>query len=353
MAGTGTGTPLGTGLTTTTWNLAQIRSTARDLIGEHLTGNLSNATIDGMINEYYTDHFPEESGMTEFQTDLTQDVTPTDSGEYSLAQTVIAVEEPVTLDGKRIQLLTDKEQFFNLYPEDEDYITPPTLAIGTSDTAAVANSAFKYSLGGYSYSKAAAETSLSGDAVPANKYGAWMLTIDEDGTITVTESEDNATGYASPGQAIADLDHSDDEAVMGYVTIISTAIFTPGTTALNDAAVTATFTDGRADMRGCPEAVLVYGGKLFVRPRSDDWHRVEAQMSLQRPSALSADASEPLDEKWGRLLAVGAAILYLNDQGDTTRVSELSVVKDALLKSVQRKQLIQWIRDQRTAQPTY
>lgn len=338
-----------------TWTLSAIRTEFRHLTGRSTTGEISDADCNNWINEYYTNYFPEEAGVHNFQTDLSQAVTPTDSGEYSLAQTVIAVEEPATIDGQRIALFTDKEQFFNLYPDNERYITAPTLAIGSGDTAKVANSSFRYQIGQYAYEKAAAETALSGSVVPANLYGAWMLTIDADGTIAVTEASDNATGYASPGLALNALqgEHTSD-CVMGYVTVIHTSTFTPGTTALDTAGVTDTYTDGSPGNRSLPEAALIYGNKLHLRPKSSDWHQFEAQMSLQRPTALANDGAAPLDIKWGRILAVGAAILFIaKKEADTERLMELQRDGRSLLSSIKSKRLIQWSRDQRTCQPSF
>ncbi len=338
-----------------TWVLSEIRSKFRDLTKRSSTSEISDTNVDNWINEYYTNHFPEEANVFDFQTDFTQDLTPTDAGEYALAQTVVAIEEPVTLDGGRISLWTDKEAFFATYPESESAITPPALVMGTTNTAAVANAAFKYAIGNYSYAAAATETALSGDAVPANTYGAWTLEIDADGTISVTEADGNATGYASPGRALAALAaERTSNAVMGYVTVLHTSTFTPGTTALNAGGITATFTDGKPGLRACPEAALVEGNTLYVRPRSNDWHRLEAQLSLQRPSALSGDSSAPLDIKWGPLLAVGAALLFLAEkESDVETMGELLSLKQALLRSVGRKQLFQWTRDQRAVQPAY
>jgi len=337
--------------------LSDLRTTLRGLIGRSTTAELSDSDANELINWYLQNVFPEEAGVSNFQTDFNQDLAATDDGDYTLAQTVVALEEPVTIDGTRIDLYTDKESFFDRYQEDEHYVTPPTLAIGTSDTAAVANAAFKYRIAGQAYSKAVAETSLSGSAVPANTYGAWLLTIDTDGTITVTEADDNATGYASSGLAVAALAteaEASDEAVMGYVTVLHTSAFTPGTTGLDTAGVTDTYTDGRPGIRNRPEAALVCGNLLSIRPRPDDWYRFQSRLSLQRPTALSEDSDVVGDVKWGKCIAVGAALLFLADkESETERMNELAVMQRALLSSIRKKQLLQWSRDQRTIQPGY
>ena len=74
--------------------------------------------------------------------------------------------------------------------------------------------------------------------------------IDRDGTIN--QAGANSTGYLTPALAIAALSVADaDNAFMGYVTVASTDSggFVPGTTALDDAAVTDTYTDGQPARR--------------------------------------------------------------------------------------------------------
>jgi hypothetical protein len=69
--------------------VAEIRAEFRHLTGRSATADISDADCNSWINEYYLQAFPEEAGVSNFQTDFTQDLTPTDSGEYALAQGVI------------------------------------------------------------------------------------------------------------------------------------------------------------------------------------------------------------------------------------------------------------------------
>ncbi len=131
--------------------------------------------------------------------------------------------------------------------EDEQFITDPTLVIGTSDTKKVKHSDFDYQINQFAYSKASSEVDLTGSAVPEDKYGAWSLKIDSDGDITVAAATDNVTGYDTPRKALEALSSSDSESsYIGYVTVMkSDGAFTPATTALDASNVTATFTDAR------------------------------------------------------------------------------------------------------------
>ena len=331
-----------------TWVLSEIRAEFRELTGRKTTDQLSNADSNKHINDYYTNYMPSAIDDDLLRSFLVQAVTAVDSGEYTLAQTVLKLEDPVTLNGEDTEFYSDKELFFLAYPEDEQYITEPGLAIGSSDVKKVKNNAFSYAIAGNSYSKASAETAFSGlDTVPQNKFGAFSLTLDADGTITINQAGANSTGYASPALAIAALPvASADSSYMGYVTVFSTDAggFVPGTTDLNDAAVTDTYTDGQVANRNTPEAILQYEGKLWARPKAKDTGQLKIAYR-KRPDALDGDSSAPLDVKWGPLIALGAAILFLLGKGETERAEELAgqpvSLTDFRLTAVANKSKIQ------------
>ncbi len=153
-------------------------------------------------------------------------------------------------------------------------MTTPTLAIG-SDTSAVSNIAFTYTVNGTVYSKAAvaAGTEPGNDVIPQNKYGAVALDIGADGTVDVIEAADNATGYGSAALAIAGIAAvAADHVRMGTVTVIKTdGDFTFGTTALNAANATAAYTSAtpttfnKLAEFGVAGATL-YGGRNWTKP---------------------------------------------------------------------------------------
>lgn len=309
-----------------TWKLSELRSEFRRLIGKSTTGEISDADCNSWINDYYVNHFPHDAKVDEFDTWFTQATTATDDGEYTLSSAIDRLDDPVTINGEEIIMLyRDREEFFTNYPANQQYITSPTLVIGADNSAKVKHSDFTYEINNYGYSKSSSEVDLTGDDVPVNKYGAWSLRIDEDGTITVTAASDNSTGYDSPRLALEALTNADsDSAYMGYVTVVrSDAAFVPGTTELNLGTVTATYTDGKFETRQVPEAALLYGSKLYLRPKPDDIYEIKAPSISERPSALSGDTDAPADTRWGPMIARGTAILYLDSIGDMTRRDNL------------------------------
>jgi len=335
------------------WNLAEIRAVVRDLTGYASTNQMADATVNSWINEYYQNQFRQEAKLPRHEEDFTQATAATDTGEYSISTDILELKEPVTINESPAMLFQDRNKFFDEFPESLGAaycVTAPTLAIGTSSTAAVANSAFTYNIENYSYSAAAAETALSGDTVPQSKYGAWRLEVSAAGTISVVEADDNATGYATPGLAIDGLpQESSENACMGYVTAINTAgTFVPGTTGLDGAGVTDTYTDGYHSTRDAPYAILLDAGrgKLYARPKPDDIYQIKAT-AVSRPDALSADDSVPTDAAWGKAIALGASqLIFQLVVKDYDEAAILGAQKDAALRVIRRRALAQFSQNQ-------
>lgn len=332
-----------------TWTLAEMRAKFREYTGRVTTDQISDSDINDLINDYYVNQFPNDAQVNEFDTFFTQALSATDDGIYALDSTVDRLDDPVTINGAQIHFSRDREEFFstdhhhhfthfnNTGPTrpsvffhgqfvDEQFITAPTLVIGASDSKKVKHSDFDYDIQGFSYSKASSEVALTGSAIPQSKFGAWSLKIDTDGTITVAAATDNVTGYDTPRIALEDLESSDStSAYMGYVTVTkSDGAFTPDTTALDAANVTATFTDGKFENRGEPVRALLYGSDLYVDPKPNDIYELKALQIADRPTAFTGDSDKPADPKHGPPIAAGTAWIFLITNGDIEKAAELT-----------------------------
>ncbi len=343
-----------------TWNMTQLIARWREDTGRSSTDDISDNSVAALINDYYVNYFAGDTGADEFNTFFTQALSATDDGVYALAQNIDRLDDPVTINGNPIEFFRDRERFFTgdhlhghhrrfsgfglttLHSshfhkfEDEQFITAPTLAIGSSDTAKVLHADFSYLINDVAYSKTSSEVALSGDTIPQNKYGAFSLKIDEDGDITVAEAGDNVTGYDTPRLALEALGSSDSaSAYMGYVTVISTDSggFVPGTTALGDSAVTDTYTDGRFENRSTPVRALLYGQNLYVQPKPNDIYQLKALTISDRPAALDED-DELADPKHGPAVARGSAILYLGPRGGQERIAELAATTKHIFDAI-------------------
>lgn len=331
------------------WTGATIVAKFRELTGRSSTEDISAVDALAAINHYYQENFPFEANVHVFLDDYTNEIVATDSGEYSLADSVLDLNPPWTANNFDLRYYHNSVEFFTVYPvnQSEHFITSPTLAVGTTSTKVLC-AAFKYVLAGTTYAKASAETALSGDTVPQNKYGAWLLSVDDEGTITITEADDNATGYATAALAVQAITlPGADQAIMGFVTAINTGgTFVPGTTELDAETVTDTYTDGNPQLRNIPAAACIAKGKLFIRPKPYDTFLVRAVASLETPTALTTSSS-PTDAAWGPAIATGAAIRYLSEKGDTEKAAaingkaEITGTHQYNLKIINRKRILQ------------
>lgn len=341
-----------------TWALSEIRDLLRELTGRKSTSQLSDVNANKEINDYYVNRFSHDSGVDEFNVFFTQSLSATDSGVYSLAQNIDRLDDPITINGRQIVLYRDRELFFGGHDyhhhyhfshftgqrtsfhhfqyKDEQFITDPGLAIGTTNAARVKHDAFSYEIQNKSYSKATSEVALTGDAIPQGLYGAWSLKIDEDGTITVAAADDNGTGYATPRIALDALGTSDsDSAFMGYVTVTkSDGAFTPDTTLLSAANVTDTYTDGKFENRAEPEAALLFGQNIYVRPKPNDIYELEALSIADRPTAFADDNAVPDDLKWGPVIAAKSALEYMLRNGPDEGIPSVAAYAEEQMSKI-------------------
>lgn len=337
-----------------TWKLSEIRALFRELAGRPSTGQISDVNINKEINDYYVNHFSNDAKVDEFDDFLTQALSATDTGIYAVTQNIDRLDDPVTINGIEIVLYRDRELFFGTHDhnhflhgqfhgarthlhgqfQDEQFITEPGLAVGTSNSARVLHDTFAYDIQNKSYSKATSEVALTGSAIPTGLYGAWSLKIDTDGDITVTAAGDNTTGYATPRIALDALGTADSEsAYMGYVTVTkSDGVFTPDTTLLSDA--TATYTDGKFENRAMPTSALLYGQNLYVRPKPNDIYEFKALSIADRPTAFADDNAVPDDAKWGPYIAAASAIIFLERNGEDTIAATNAIIAGKYLSSI-------------------
>ena len=338
-----------------TWNIAGLITRFREDTGRRDTDDISDDSVAALINDYYVNYFPSDAKVDEFDTFFTQALSATDDGVYPIDSTVDRLDDPVTINGRQIAFYRDRELFFGTHDHrhflhghfhgarntlsgqfvDEQFITDPTLIIGSSDAKKVKHSDFDYEIQSKSYSKDSSEIALTGDAVPQDLYGAWSLKIDVDGDITVTAAGANGTGYATPRIALDALAGADgNSAYMGYVTVINTSgVFTPDTTLLNASGITATFTDGKFENRAEPTAALLYGQNLYVNPKANDIFEFKALQIADRPTALEGD-TELADPKHGPAVARGTAIAFLEPRGGKQRIADLATTTIVMFDSI-------------------
>jgi len=348
-----------------TWSLSEIRTKVRELAGLPDASQMTDDALNNKINDYYHNRFPLEVDDKQLNQWYDLVIYATDSGDYDVSDDILKIygndrDNPVFIDDNEIKLWQDSADFFREYPRIDTgkayWITAPGLAIGVSDTAKVKSSTFVYKTNDsdYTYNAAAAETALSGDTIPQSKYGAWRLEIDADGTISIVEADDNATGYPTAAQAIQGLAiESCENACMGFVTVINTSgTFIPGTTSLSASGVTDTYTDGYHSTRSTPETALLEDDILFVRPKPDDTFVFRAYTKI-KPDILDSDAAVPLAVEWGIVIALGTAIEIAIDKKNKELESNLAGDYEYEKMLVNRRYMAQFFSGNQRARASF
>lgn len=105
-----------------TWKRSEIATKVRKITGKLTTEDISASALNDRINDYYRNVFPLEVYVAELENWFTQ-TTTTGIGEYAVSQDYARLDTPMTiLDADDIlttvKFYQDKDEFFNLYPED-------------------------------------------------------------------------------------------------------------------------------------------------------------------------------------------------------------------------------------------
>ena len=88
---------------------------------------------------------------------------------------------------------------------------------------------------------------------------------------------------------------------------------------------------------GIPGAVLIYGPKIYIRPKADAAYTIKAA-AYEKPALLTVSVN-PVSDRWGPAIAYGTAIQRLNDRGDYEETTGLAGLYQYHLNNVNRKTL--------------
>lgn len=112
------------------WDLEKLRREVRALTGRQTDNQLSDASLDDYLNEYYTLVLPNDLEVEELQTFWTKN---TAAGEDTvlLDEGVLFIKPPLTVGGYPVELVDDSSHFYRHYPKSGELYSPqrPDLAL--------------------------------------------------------------------------------------------------------------------------------------------------------------------------------------------------------------------------------
>lgn len=99
-----------------------------------------------------------------------------------------------------------------------------------------------------------------------------------------------------------------------------------------------------------PSSVLIWENKLLFRTSPDDDYRFKI-VAWKRPSALETALDQPIQVEWGPVIATGAALEIVEDQGDSDAMQRIQAFHQKYLNSINSIGTA-WLSDRR-AKPTF
>jgi len=294
-------------------DLNAIRLKVRRLTRSPSEAQLTNDNIDEYVNTFILYDFPEHLRLFSlrkvftFYTEPFIDEYTSDNPADELADfqnKYISVHEPVFIDGNRVPLYQDRDQFYGIYPRINTRET-----IGTGDgvtmqfTGTLTNSPVLRS--NVLFSSIAADYSS-------------LEVHDPEGALDATAVlEGNGTG------------------IINYVTGAYTVNFNTAPGAGED--VDVHYVPYEASV---PQALLFFDNKFYVRPIPDQAYRIDMEV-YKRPTALLQSGNSPELEQWWQYIAYGAALKVFQDRMDTESVMQIMPEFKQQERLVLRKTLVQ------------
>lgn len=273
--------------------LADIRGLVRQLTGSPSTTQLTDATIDLNINNFYFYDLPEHVKTFNLKTKYQFFTTPNVEAYNFPKNTYESLQPPLYIAGYESMLTLETTQFYRLYPAINNLETNLVTGNGTLNQSV----SFTTS----------AQPLLSGYVVPANGTiisQVFISTTDPSGKELILRDSPTVTSGLAGAVTGTFLDQNGNPAAgtINYVTGVVTGATFNGTTV----------SGGEIDVQyiffnnGRPTMGLLYADMIFLRPVPDKSYNVEFDAYIL-PTALASSSSTPDLNTWWEFLAFGAA----------------------------------------------
>ncbi len=290
-------------------DLADIRTMVRQVTGRPSPNQISDANIDEKINNFYLYDLPAYLKLFNLKTTYSF-VTEPDVDTYDFpANTFTNIEPPIYIAGYEVNLIQSREQFYNLHPRS---MRNETLDTGTGAAGPYGGTVI---------------------GTPVLKSDVLISTVDNAGN--ALSAEDNGLGVFT-----GDIGAG---ATINYETGVIAGITWTGIIAAGET-IRVQYINYAASR---PFDVLFYDDVLTLRPVPDQAYTVEVNAFIS-PTALIADADEPLLREWWELLAYGAALKIFADNLDMEAYGQVEILFNRRLRLIERRTLTQ-LKNQRAS----
>jgi len=294
--------------------LTAIRTKVRRLTRSPATAQLTNDEIDEYVNTFVQYDFPEHLRLFTLRETFTFFTEPyIDEYESTNPATelnnfeniYISVHEPVYVDGKRVPLYQDRNQFYGVYPRVNTVET-----VGTGDGISLI-------------------------------FG---------GTLTNAPVIKQNVLFSSRSAANNTIEVHDTDGGTGTIGALTGAGGASGTIAYVNGAFALQFVTAPAAgvpiqahyipyVPAEPKAVLFFDNKFYVRPIPEQAYRIDVEV-YRRPTEVLAGSSPEL-EQWWQYIAYGASKKVFEDRTDEEGVRLIMPEFKKQERLVLRKTIVQ------------
>ncbi len=301
-------------------SLVDIRAKVRKITGRPDVNQMSDATVDQYINNYYQYDLPEQYKSIDLKTTFSFTTQP-NVDQYPLTNfsttsdtldLYYSFEPPVYASGYQINYYQSRDLFFNLYPS---LYSLQQIGSGTGI------------VGPYTFTFTVGYPLLRNNILISAVDGAGLTNIAVDDGLGNLLQNTPATVLPT---IIGTINYLTGAVVITFPNVI------PAGNAINMKAVP--YTPSR------PLCMLFYDNIFTLRPVPDDAYNINIQAFI-KPTALLATDSPKL-QAWWQLLAYGAAYKIFLETLDIESVQKIQPFLQEQLNFAERRSLMQ-IKTQR------
>ncbi len=361
----------------TVWDLSRLRYTVRKLTGKFDTNQLPDSSpgagavtvqnppgVDDYINDFYLFDFPEHLRSLKLRDFYTFTTLP-NCGTYNLPQNIYSVEPPIYIDNYQFAWYQSPDVFYRVWPE-FNFID---AAIATTDGTSLT---YTFNLTQTTVQQGTVVIGLQPNQ-NGNPSPQFETFTDQDTPVLLDQPLQQR--FVNPGTLTGNLGGT---GTVNYLTgAVSITYASAPVAGININAHYHPYTASR------PRDIMFYQQQLFLRPIPNDTYIVKVMSYIQPTVAISAlsnagtwypgggsqtpgvpsqfsggtDApgsqslqTVPLFNEWWQVIAYGAAIKILVEEGDWQEAQALKQVFEEQKLLAQRKCLKQ-LANQRISTP--
>lgn len=306
--------------------LADIRTKVRRLTARISTQQMSDFTIDQYINTYYLYDFPENLRLLKLEDTYTFTTEP-NVEVYAFENTYvntagdiipayITVSEPFYAGGQQGQYFQDPDFFYREWPK-INYIQLAATGNGT-------NGPYTGTLTGFPFLRSTNVGSNNTKEVNQN-----ILFSANTGFSTATNLTDDGNGNLidpTNSNILGTINYSNGQFVATFPAAV------PAGAAINASTI--------PYVASLPRTILFFQNQFYLRPVPDKAYIIQLKafrFPTQFLETTPADQQEPELQQWWQLIAYGAALKILVDNGDFDNADRIRQYFDEQLMLVQRR----------------